>query len=251
MPKFFATAARTDLDDCIHGVGYFIHKKCSLASQHCVHLPQRVRSSRWLWAKCRRFVTGAVHDHWLSSYCTKTSVNSANEMVVSRNLIHQLWHVTYLHNWLLYAVEIYRLKIFNSRNMFLLWVTFIDLFHNIVIVCAKFLKAGMSNMQKWVEEVLESNRTLFLCFSLCMLYILWQGQESVLAIVEVEFVHIFYFLCKFQVVLTFCICIDYFAEYLLFCCDLNCKWITCGSGCKRFWKQSSILHLLTHRTQGP
>ena len=47
-------------------------------------------------------------------------------------------------------------------------------------------------MQKWTTEVLESNKTLFLCFSL-HLYILWQGQKAVLTIVEFEFVDIFYF----------------------------------------------------------
>ena len=32
----------------------------------------------------------------------------------------------------------------------------------------KWLKVGMSDMQEWTEEALEPNKTLFLCFSLCM-----------------------------------------------------------------------------------
>ena len=35
-------------------------------------------------------------------------------------------------------------------------------------MCTKLLKVGMSDMQEWTEEVLESNKTLFFCFSLCM-----------------------------------------------------------------------------------
>ena len=38
-------------------------------------------------------------------------------------------------------------------------------------MCTKWLKVGMSDMQEWTEEVLEPNKTLFLCFSLCMLKI--------------------------------------------------------------------------------
>ena len=36
------------------------------------------------------------------------------------------------------------------------------------IMCTKWLEVGMSDMQGWTEDVLESNKTLFLCFSLCM-----------------------------------------------------------------------------------
>ena len=35
-------------------------------------------------------------------------------------------------------------------------------------MCTKWVKVGMSDMQEWTEEVLEPNKTLFLCFSLCM-----------------------------------------------------------------------------------
>ena len=50
----------------------------------------------------------------------------------------------------------------------------------------------MSDMKEWTEEVLESNKTLFLCFYVCMYtYILWQGQKAILTIVEFEFVDIF------------------------------------------------------------
>ena len=52
-------------------------------------------------------------------------------------------------------------------------------------------------------------------FSFMYVYILWQGQKVVLAILEFEFVNIFY--SKFQVVSTFYLCskfcveIDFFA----------------------------------------
>ena len=35
-------------------------------------------------------------------------------------------------------------------------------------MCTKWLKVWMSDMQKWTEEVLESNKTLLLCFPLWM-----------------------------------------------------------------------------------
>ena len=68
---------------------------------------------------------------------------------------------------------------------------------------------------------------------------LWQGQKAVLTIVEFEFFDIFY--SKFQLVSTFSICSKFCVENWLFCCDLSCKWVTCRSGCKRFWK--SALHM--------
>ena len=45
MPKFFDTAARTDLVICVHGAGLVHSQKRSLANQRCVHLLLRVRSS--------------------------------------------------------------------------------------------------------------------------------------------------------------------------------------------------------------
>ena len=77
-------------------------------------------------------------------------------------------------------------------------------------------------------------------FFFMYVYILWQGQNAVLTFVEFEFVDIFY--SKFQLVSTFSICSKFCVENWLFCCDLSCKWVTCRSGCKRFWK--SALHLL-------
>ena len=41
----------------------------------------------------------------------------------------------------------------------------------------KWLKVGMSDMQEWTEEVLESNKTWFLCFSLCM-YIFYDSARK-------------------------------------------------------------------------
>ena len=85
-------------------------------------------------------------------------------------------------------------------------------------------------MQKWTEEVLEPNKTF---------QNLWQGQKAVLTIVEFDFFDIFY--SKFQLVSTFSICTRFCIENWLFCCDVSCKWVTCRSGCKRFWK--SALHM--------
>ena len=39
-----------------------------------------------------------------------------------------------------------------------------DVVHNVY----KVRKVGMSDMQEWTEEVLEPNKTSFLCFPLCM-----------------------------------------------------------------------------------
>ena len=39
-----------------------------------------------------------------------------------------------------------------------------DVMHNVY----KVIKVGMSDTQEWTEEVLEPNKTLFLCFSLWM-----------------------------------------------------------------------------------
>ena len=103
----------------------------------------------------------------------------------------------------------------------------------------KWLKMGISDMQEWTEEVLESNKTLFLCFFFIYVQNLWQGQKAFLTIVELEFFDILY--SKFQLVSTFSICSKFCVENWLFCCDLSCKWVTCRSGCKRFWK--SALHI--------
>ena len=54
---------------------------------------------------------------------------------------------------------------------------FIDVLHNVY-------KVGMSEMQEWPEEVLESNKTLFLCFSFCMFKICDRGQKAVFTVVE-------------------------------------------------------------------
>ena len=73
--------------------------------------------------------------------------------------------------------------------------------------------------------------------------ILWQGQKAVLTIVKFEFFGIFY--SKFQLASTFSICSKFCVKNWLLCCDLICKWVTCRSGCKRFWK--SALHLWTNK----
>ena len=50
-----------------------------------------------------------------------------------------------------------------------IYVIIVDFFHlTYSAKRTKWLKVGMSDTQKWIEEVLEPNKTLFLCFSLCM-----------------------------------------------------------------------------------
>ena len=58
-------------------------------------------------------------------------------------------------------------------------------------------------MQKWTEEVFESDKTFIPLFFYMYVYILWQSQKAVLAIVEFEFVDIFY--SKFQLISTFAV----------------------------------------------
>ena len=99
----------------------------------------------------------------------------------------------------------------------------------------KVIKVGMNDMQKWVEEVLESHKALFLCFFFMYVYILWQGQKAVLTIVVYELVDILY--SKFQWYQHFPFAVNFAANCFLLC-GLSCKWVTCRSGCKRFWKQA-------------
>ena len=76
-------------------------------------------------------------------------------------------------------------------------------------------------------------------FSFMYVQILWQGQKANLTILEFEHFDTFY--SKFQLVSTVSIRNKFCVENWLLCCDLSCKWVTCRSGCKRFWK--SALHL--------
>ena len=56
----------------------------------------------------------------------------------------------------------------NSSSL-IKYVPIVGYFHlTYCIMFTKWLKVGMSDIQEWTEEVLESNRTLFFCFSLCM-----------------------------------------------------------------------------------
>ena len=41
----------------------------------------------------------------------------------------------------------------------------------------KVIKVRISDMQQWTEEVLEANKTVFLCFSLCM-YIYYERARK-------------------------------------------------------------------------
>ena len=106
-------------------------------------------------------------------------------------------------------------------------------------MCTKWLK-----VRKWHAAVVDTRgfgikQDFIPLFFFMYLYILWQGQKAVVTIVEFEFVDIFY--SKFQLVSTFSTCSKFCVENWLLRCDLSCKWVTCRSGCKRFWKQA--LHI--------
>ena len=91
----------------------------------------------------------------------------------------------------------------------------------------------------WNQKRLYSFVFLYVCSKFMT------GSEAVLTIVELEFFDIFY--SKFQLVSAFSICSKFCVENWHFCCDLSCKWVTCRSGCKRFWK--SALQLLCELNQ--
>ena len=56
----------------------------------------------------------------------------------------------------------------NSSSL-IKYVPIVGYFHlTYCTMFTKWLKVGMSDMQEWTEEVLEPNKNLFLCFSLCM-----------------------------------------------------------------------------------
>ena len=115
------------------------------------------------------------------------------------------------------------------------WVTFIL---RSAHCFTKWLKVGMSDMQEWTEEVLEPNKDFIPLVFFMHVQILWQGQKAVLTIVEFEFFDIFY--SKFQLVSTFSFAVNVMLKTGFFCCDLNCKWVTCRSACKRFGNQLFI-----------
>ena len=108
----------------------------------------------------------------------------------------------------------------------------------------KWLKVGMSDMQEWTEEVLEPNKTRL--YSFVFLYAcsnFMTGSESSPYNCRIWlFFDIFY--SRFQLVSTFSICSKFCVENWLICCDMICKWVTCRSGCKRFWKRA--LHMYKH-----
>ena len=107
-----------------------------------------------------------------------------------QNLLHPLWHVTHLHFWLPFAIKI-RLKIWKSHKIcpYCGLLSF-EVFHNMY----KAIKSGNERrMQKWTEEVLESSKTLFLCFSLCtqqfsktpnVVTVLWLDSDDVVTILS-------------------------------------------------------------------
>ena len=59
-----------------------------------------------------------------------------------------------------------------------------DVFHLMnSSLCAKWFKVEICDTPKYTEEVFETNKTLFLCFSIYVC-ILWQGHKAVLTIVN-------------------------------------------------------------------
>ena len=94
------------------------------------------------------------------------------------------------------------------------YIPIVDYFHlTYCTIFTKWLKVGMSGMQEWTEEVLESNKTLFLFFSRYA-QILWQDQKAVLTIVEFEFFDIFY--STFQLVPTFPFAVNFLLKIGIF-----------------------------------
>ena len=120
--------------------------------------------------------------------------------------------------------------------MFLLWVTFIWRISQCVQKSGNEWQAGVDRRGFRIKQ------DFIPLFFFMYVYILWQGQKAVFTIVEFEFVDIF--CSKFQLVSTFSICSKFCVDNWLLCWDLNCKWVTCRSGCKRFWKWA--LHISHH-----
>ena len=89
-------------------------------------------------------------------------------------------------------------------------------------------------MQECTEEVLEPNKTLFLCFSLCMFKIYDRVRKQFSQLQNLNLL----ISALFQLVSTFSIWSKFCVENGLFCCDLSCKWVTSRIGCKRCWKSA-------------
>ena len=80
-----------------------------------------------------------------------------------QNLLHSPRHVTHLHyhQRLPFAIKIVPSLIKYVPTVGYSHLTYCTMF-------TKWLKVGRSDMQEWTEEVLEPNKILFLCFSLCV-----------------------------------------------------------------------------------
>ena len=75
-------------------------------------------------------------------------------------------------------------------------------------------------MQKWMSEVLESNRSFFLSFSKWWYFMTGPASNSSTCRIW----NCWYFYSKFQLVSTFSICSEFCAKTLLLCCGLSYKW---------------------------
>ena len=98
-------------------------------------------------------------------------------------------------------------------------------------ICTKWSKVGISDKQKWTWRFWNQTRLSYFFFSSCVVYILRQGQKAVLTIVVFQFVDILY--SKFKLYEHFL-----FAELKIGYFAVTCKWMTCTSGYKKFWKQA-------------
>ena len=125
--------------------------------------------------------------------------------------------------------------------MFLFWLLSFDILHSVYkgVKSGNEWHAGMDRRGCGIKQDFIS------LFFFMYVQNLWQGQKAVLTIVEFESFDIFY--SKIQLVSTFSICSRCCVEnwllfffFFFFCCDLSCKWVTCRSGCKRFWKSALL-----------
>ena len=110
-----------------------------------------------------------------------------------------------------------------------------DILHNVY----KVIKSGNEWLARVDRRGFGTKQDCIPLFFFMHVQILWQGQKAVLTIVELDF--LLSSVLNFNLVSTFSICSKFCVENWLLCCDVICKWVTCRSGCKRFWK--SALHM--------
>ena len=127
------------------------------------------------------------------------------------------------------------LKIFKFMQLCSYWALLsFTVFSN----CTKWLNVEIVCTQKWIEDVLEPNKTLFLCFSLYV-YAFYDRLRKQSLQCKIGFC----WLRTFQISTVstlFSICSE-FCVKIGHLCVLSCRWVTCRSGCKRFWKSALLI----------